>query len=167
MGHFRAIRVVGNTQVSAAGRLPSGGNLRAAFAAARVIERAICEVPIPAECDRHAALGLIWKAIGAIDEEALGPSSGSDLTVLFATSDPAGTGISGMGLGAVWGLLDGQFAPLVEGDHPLLCGPGRPESLAGVLTLDEAADTIVGLPHDHADAIPTPKDWQHRCGVHA
>ena len=167
MGHFRAIRTVGNTTVSAAGRIRSGGDLTRAFAAARLIEKAIRETPLVDGCDRHEALALIWKSIHGIDPQSLGSQGGADLTILFAVSDAEGTGISGMGLGAVWGQATTHFEPLVEGDHPLLCGPGRPEGLAGVLTLDGPADTIVGLPHDHASTIPTPTDWRQRCGVRA
>ena len=166
MGHFRTERRLGGTTVSAAGRIPAG-DLHRAFCAARTIERAIREAPVDAGCDRHEALGLVWKAIVAIDGEALGPMRGSDLAIVFATSDPNGTGISGMGLGAVWGGVAGQFEPLVEGSHPLLSGPGRPDGLAGVLTLDQSADTIVGVPHDHPETPIAGTDWHHRCGVHS
>ena len=167
VGHFRATRTVGDTAVSAAGRVQAGGDLLVAFSAARAIEHAIRSAPIEQPCDRHEALGLIWQSIHAIAPRSLGSGGGADLSILFAVSDADGTGISGVGLGAVWGQNATGFEPLVEGDHPLLCGPGRPETLAGVLTLDTPAYTIVGLPYDRANSRPEAVDWQQRCGVYA
>ena len=165
VGHFRAARTAGNTTVSAAGRVRSRGNVVNAFQAARLIENAIESTPLEEGANRHDALAAIWESIHRIDGCDLGSDNGEDLVILFAVSDAEGTGISGMGLGGVWALTELSIEPLVQGNHPLLSGPGRPDRLAGVLTLDDQANTIVGVPYDHPNPSPARENWQKRCGV--
>jgi len=165
LGHFRADRAWGQGTISVAGRIHSRGDVVRAFRAARLIESAVQSTSLDAVSDRHQALAAVWQQLYTIDACDFGTDNGSDLVVLFVSSDTVGTGISGVGLGGVWALEDDVFAPLVQGDHPLLSGPGRPEQLAGVLTLDQAHGTIVGVPHDHTQP-PKSTEWQQKCGVH-
>ena len=165
VGHFRSIRTVGTATVAAAGRVRSRGHVTKAFQAARQIEAAIQCATITEGSDRHEALAAIWERIHQIDGCDLGSDGGEDLVILFAASDPNGTGISGMGLGGVWALDDQSMEPLVQGNHPLLSGPGRPERLSGVLTLDKATNTVIGVPFDHEAPAPSHESWAKRCGV--
>ena len=164
LGHFRVHKQFGRSHLSAAGRIRSRGDIVFAFRAARLIESTILSASIDQESDRHQTLAALWQHIHTIDGCDLGTDKGSDLVVLFAVADDEGTGISGMGLGGVWGYSDAQFEPLVQDNHPLLSGPGRPEHLAGVLTLDMPHPVIVAVPHDHRTP-PMTKDWKQRCGV--
>ena len=164
LGHFRAHKQFRDSTLSVAGRIRSRGDIVAAFRAARLLESAILSATVGVDSDRHETLAAVWQHIHNIDGCDLGTDNGSDLTILFAVSDEDGTGISGMGLGGVWGKEDQEFMPLVQGQHPLLSGPGRPEQLAGVLTLDAPQAIIVGVPHDHP-VPPHTKDWKQRCGV--
>jgi len=148
-----------------AGRIGLRSDATQAFRAARLIETAIRSATVAPGSDRHEAMAAVWDEIHGIDGCDLGPNNGDDLTILLAAADQDGTGISGMGLGGVWTFDDHQFEPLVQGNHPLLSGPGRPERLAGVLTLDKVAHTIVAVPHEHRTPIPAPSDWKKRCGV--
>ena len=165
VGYFRAQRSIGDATLSASGRVHARGDVDAAFRVARCIETKIVDCPIPQDADRHALLSAVWEAIHEIEGCDLGPDQGEDLVVLFVVSDKAGTGIAGMGLGGVWAIEDQSVQPLVEGDHPLLGDPGRPTRLPGVLTLDETADTVIGIAHDHPAHPPQASNWRQACGV--
>ena len=164
LGHFRVQRAFQGGHLSAAGRIRSQGDVVSAFRAARRVESAIRSTAVENEHDRHHVLAAAWQQIHSIDACDLGSESGDDLVVLFVVQDAQGTGISGMGIGGVWALANDQFEPLVQGQHPLLSGPGRPEQLAGVLTLDVPHSSIVAVPFDHPSP-PTHLDWKQRCGV--
>ncbi len=165
VGHFRAERSQGKTILTVAGRVSARGDVSMAFRVARTIEATIQDCVLPEVQDRHELLSVIWGAIHNIDGCDLGPEGGDDLVVLFAIEDEAGTGIAGMGLGGVWAWKDNDMCPLVHGDHPLLGEPGRPQGLPGVLTLDEPAQTIIGIAHDHPNTPPNPSRWRQNCGV--
>ena len=164
LGHFRSQRSFEGGHLSVAGRLRSRGDVVRAFRAARLIESAVQSATVKNERDRHQILAATWQHIHTIDGDDLGTELGADLVILFAVQDELGIGISGMGLGGVWALSDDHFEPLVHGQHPLLTDPGRPEKLAGILTLDVPHSSIVGVPHDHPDP-PIKSDWKQKCGV--
>ena len=164
LGHFRVHRAFKGGHLSAAGRIRSGGDIVDAFRSARIVESAIRSAAVEDEEDRHQILAATWQHIHTIDGCDLGAENGDDLVVLFVVQDAQGTGISGMGIGGVWALSNDRFEPLVQGHHPLLSGPGRPEQLAGVLTLEIPHSSIVAVPHDHPHP-PTQSNWEQRCGV--
>jgi hypothetical protein len=165
VGHFRAVRSHRDTTVATAGRIRARGDVSQAFRTARTIETAILSCSVPSGADRHGMLSAIWSALQNIDGCDLGPDGGDDLVILFAIQDDAGTGIAGMGLGGVWAWNNEAMLPLVEGEHPLLGGPGRPTDLPGVLTLDDPTQVVVGIAHDHPTDPPQATTWRQRCGV--
>ena len=165
VGHFRAERFWGTTTLATAGRVRTRGDVASGFRVARTIETTIHGCALPDGADRHETLSVIWRAIQDIDRCDLGPDGGDDLVILFAVRDEHGTGIAGMGLGGVWAWKDDAMLPLVEGDHPLLGAPGRPDGLPGVLTLDAPTHTIIGIAHDHPVGPPAPATWRRDCGV--
>jgi len=166
VGHFRAVRTQGKARLTTAGRVRVLGDVQLAFRIARTIETTILSCVVPEDADRHGLLSAVWDAVQRIEACDLGPDEGENLVILFAIQDEDGTGIAGMGLGGVWAWKDDAMIPLVQGEHPLLGGPGRPEALPGVLTLDEYAEVIVGIAHDHPSETPQPSTWRKRCGVH-
>jgi len=165
VGHFRAQRTIEGANLAASGRVHARGDVSAAFRIARAIEATIRGCPVSDGADRHDLLSAVWQAIHDIEGCDLGPDKGEDLVILFVIGDEQGTGIAGMGLGGVWAIDEQSIRPLVEGDHPLLGGPGRPDRLPGVLTLDEPASTVVCIAHDHPNQPPNTTNWRQACGV--
>ena len=166
VGHFRYQQQSGGLAIAAAGTVAARADVSTAFRAAREIEMVLSGLRVRDASNRHDLLTTAWSLMGAIDACDLGPQGGDDLSVLFAAVDADGVGIAGMGLGGVWSLDGAEIRPLVTGDHPLLGGPGRPDRLPGVLTLDDVAHTVVAVSHDHPVPTLSPVGLIERCGVH-
>lgn len=165
VGHFRSARSSDVLSFAAAGRVGARGDISLAFRGARTLESALLGVKL-AECaDRHELLHALWTALSTVDGCDLGQESGADLVVLLAVRDSEGTGIAGAGLGGVWDWSEGELNPVVTDEHPLLNGPGRPERLPGVLTLDIESDTLVAVAHDHPVPTLQRTDLTRLCGV--
>ena len=165
VGHFRFQQQFGGLALAAAGTVAGRADISAAFRAARAVEMVLSSLPAHSAENRHDLLNTAWSLISDIDACDLGPAGGEDLCILFAAADSDGVGIAGMGLGGVWSLDGEHLKSLVTGDHPLLSGPGRPERLPGVLTLDDVAHTVVAVGHDHPVPTLSPIGLKARCGV--
>ena len=165
VGHFRFQQQSGRLAIAVAGTVAGRADVSAAFRAARALEMALSNLPAHDVEHRHDLLNRAWSLISGIDACDLGPAGGEDLCVLFAAADSDGVGIAGTGLGGVWSLDGESLKPLVTGDHPLLGGPGRPDRLPGVLTLDDVAHTVVAVSHDHPVPTLSPIGLKARCGV--
>lgn len=165
VGHFRFHRRQDELAIAVAGVVAGREDISAAFRAARELEMVLSGLSIREASDRHDLLNLAWARICDVNACDLGPQGGADLCTLFAATDADGMGIAGVGLGGVWAFNSTQLQPLVTGDHPLLCGPGRPDRLPGVLTLDETAHTVVAVGHDHPVPTLSPSGLDARCGV--
>lgn len=165
VGHFRVARNAGPVSVAVAGKVSGRGDVQEAFRAARTVETALMSVSLEQCFTRNDALNRIWDAMVAIEGCDLGVGLGNDLVALLAAQDESGMGIAGPGLGGVWAWESTELLPLVQGQHPLLGPPGRPERLAGVLTLDAPCAAVVAVAHDHP--VPTLKlqGLARRCGV--
>jgi hypothetical protein len=165
VGHFRVARNAGPVSVAVAGKVSGRGDVQEAFRAARTVETALMSVSLEQCVNRNDALNRIWDAMVAIEGCDLGVGLGNDLVALMAAQDESGMGIAGPGLGGVWAWESSELLPLVQGQHPLLGPPGRPDRLAGVLTLDAPCASVVAVAHDHP--VPTLKlqGLARRCGV--
>jgi len=166
IGHFRLGRQEGPLSIAMAGCVAQRSDLSSAFRAAREVEAVLRNVSLTSAVDRHDLLTITWEALCEIEASDLGPQGGADLTVLLSAADQQGMGIAGMGLGGVWSWTEDALQPLVTGDHPLLCGPGRPDRLPGVLTLDAPAPVVVAVPHDHPVPTLPLTELAKNCGVH-
>ena len=137
---------------------------QAAFDAARAVESALRSVRLSESDDKVAVLGRVWEAILGIDEGVLGPPQGRDFVALIAVADTHGVGIAGPGLGGVWAWKERGLTALVQGEHPLLGPPGRPDRLSGILSLDEPCSRVVAVPHDHPVPNIQFSGLARRCG---
>ena len=168
LGHMRAQIEMPNARLWAAGRIFSGGEVVEAYEASRNLIEIIegLSIDLEAGATRHDLLRMVWEALGELSGDQLGRAQGADLQLLLAAEDAQGVGIAAVGLGMVYGRIDGELQPLVSADHPLLCPPGLPTRLPGVLTLDRPVDQILGLP-DHLPAtLPEDLDLSQDCGWH-
>lgn len=165
IGHFRSAQSNDVLSFAAAGRVGARGDLSLAFRGARTLESALLGVRLTECADRHELLQALWQALCTVDGCDLGQESGGDLVALLAVRDAEGTGIAGSGLGGVWDWTDGELRPVVTDKHPLLNGPGRPEQLPGVLTLDIPSNTLVAVAHDHPVPTIQRTDLARLCGV--
>ncbi len=167
IGHFRSMRQHEGLRVAVAGSISSREDVSTAFRAARLIETTINGVNLNGFIDRHVALNAVWSSICNINDQALGPNLGADLCALFAVSDAEGTGIAGVGWGGVWSWQANALEPLAVGEHPLLGEPGRPDRLAGILTLDNAPQRFVAISKDNVSSPPVLDGLAQRCGIHS
>ncbi len=165
VGHFRAAASAEDRAYSVAGRVADRGDVLTAFRAARAVEAVLSGVRPADSRDRVDLLERVWAAIGSLDGCDLGDGRGSDLVALIAIRDAQGMGIAGPGLGGVWAWKESGLSPLVEGQHPLLAGPGRPDRLPGMLTLDAPCPSVVAVAHDHPVPTLKLKDLARSCGV--
>jgi hypothetical protein len=165
VGHFRSARSNDALSFAVAGRVDARGDISVAFRGARTLESTLLGVKLADCADRHGLLQALWDAITAVDGFDLGREGGADLVVLLVVRDSEGTGIAGAGLGGVWDWSEGELNPVVTNEHPLLNGPGRPEQLPGVLTLDIQSDTLVAVAHDHPVPTLQRTDLARLCGV--
>lgn len=165
-GHARLGLDTGRARLRGAGRLGVGGGLVGAYRAARALEQAILEAAA-GPGDRHALLWRSWEALFGLDLATLGPDGGADLSLLLVAEDEGGVGVAGVGLCAVYGLVEGALRPLAEGSHPLLSAPGRPIRTPGVLTLDLEVQAVLGVPAHLEPAAPPLEQLRARCGVNA
>lgn len=163
VGHLRALVQAERAWLAAAGRIAAGAGPEGAWGPARALEAAIAGVA--RKGDRNSLLWRAWEAVGALPGDALGPAQGQDLALLLLAGDEAGVGVAGVGLRAVWALGSGGLSPLVSGRHPLLAPPGRPAQTPGVLTLDAAPDSVVGVPAHHDSDTLSVEGLLARCGV--
>jgi len=164
VGHFRAADRLGTVAHSVAGSVASRSDPQAAFDAARAVESALRSVRLSESDDKVAVLGRVWEAILGIDEGVLGPPQGRDFVALIAVADTHGVGIAGPGLGGVWAWKERGLTALVQGEHPLLGPPGRPDRLSGILSLDEPCSRVVAVPHDHPVPNIQFSGLARRCG---
>jgi hypothetical protein len=166
IGHFRAILETENACLAAAGRVAAHDGIVPGFQAARILEGALHGIRTDDVADRHDLLRRAWTALFDIDRCDFGPSSGADLSILFAARDGDGMGIAGIGLGGVWGSGTAELSALVEGAHPLLQPSGMPDATPGVLTLDSPVDAVFAVPSHLEPILPTADNLLARCGVH-
>jgi hypothetical protein len=110
-------------------------------------------------------LRTAWATLADIAACDLGPENGQDLNIIFVVHDPDGMGIAAAGVGGVWSWEDGALLPLVEGQHPLLGPPGRPEEAPGVLTLDAPVTAVVAIPHHRAGEAPQVAGLERAVGM--
>ena len=165
IGHFRAVARSGTLAYSVAGSVAARSDPQVAFDAARAVESALRPDLLRESADKVAVLGRVWEAILGIDGRVLGPQRGRDFVALFAVADEHGVGIAGPGLGGVWAWEEDGLDALVQGAHPLLGPPGRPERLPGILSLDEARSRVVAVSHDHPVPNIQFSGLARRCGV--
>ena len=165
IGHFRAAARSNTVAYSVAGSVAARSDPQVAFDAARAVESAF-RFDLLMECeDKVTVLGRVWEAILGIDQRVLGPQNGRDFVALLAVADEHGVGIAGPGLGGVWAWEEDGLTALVQGDHPLLGSPGRPDRLPGILYLDEARSRVVAVPHDHPVPNIQFSGLARRCGA--
>jgi hypothetical protein len=162
LGHLRAQVEVPGARLWAAGRVFNGGDVVEAYEASRNLIELIEGLGKGLEkASRHDLLRLAWEALQG---DRLGESGGADLQLLLTAQDGEGVGVAAVGLSMVYGRIAGELEPLVSADHPLLCPPGIPTSLPGVLTLDRPTDQVLGIP-DHLPAeLPAELDLARDCG---
>jgi hypothetical protein len=144
----------------------SQGDPQRAYSAARTVEAALRRATAGAwrETDRNGLLRRAWELLGAEPPASVG--GGLDATVLLVAEDELGVGVAGVGLGAVWGVVDGALRRLVPRGHPLLGPPGLPGAVPGVLTLDGPLPTdVIGAPHELAALSPVLDRLERQCGV--
>jgi hypothetical protein len=142
--------------LAAAGRIAGGENVAVAFRAAREIETALQGIRSASlsNVDRHSVLRTAWTTLADIEACDLGPKGGEDLSIIFAVQDQSGMGVAAVGIGGLWSWQNNTLLPLVEGQHPLLGSPGRPENAPGVLTLDAPVVAVVAIPHHRSNETP-------------
>jgi hypothetical protein len=156
VGHFRTSIQLGDVNIAAAGRVAGSANVAVAFRAAREIETALQGIRTAnlSHLDRNSVLRAAWATLSDIADCDLGPEGGKDLSIIFTVQDQSGMGIAARGVGGVWSWQNETLLPLVEGNHPLLGPPGRPEEPPGVLTLDAPVDAVVAIPHHRSNETP-------------
>ena len=165
VGHFRAAASAESVAFAVAGRVADRGDVLTAFRAARAVEAGLAGVRLTDVRDRVDLLERVWSAICGLDGCDLGEGRGSDMVSLIAVRDSTAMGIAGPGLGGVWAWDEAGLSPLVEGDHPLLGSPGRPDRLPGMLTLDSPCSSVVAVAHDHPVPTLKLKGLARNCGV--
>lgn len=165
-GHFRLDVAGTQAGVAIAGRVAGDAEPEAAFLAARRVSAVLSTAADGAwaDTDRHGLIRRIWQLLDALDEDAMGPCRGDDLSLLLLARDARGTGVAGVGLSGVWVRLD-TWRTLAPPGHPLLSPVGRPASLPGVLTLEEPCTRVVGAPAHLDPILPSPEVLARACGV--
>jgi hypothetical protein len=169
VGHFRVGIQADSASLAVAGRVGAEAGLGPGFRAAREIEGALMGMRTVAVRDRNDLLRRAWTALWDMAACDFGPQAGADLTIVLAARDTEGMGIAGVGLSGVWGWTGSSAdptEPLVTGRHPLLCGPGLPDDVPGVLTLDAPVDQVVAVPAHLQPVLPGSESLARRCGVH-
>ena len=164
-GHIAFVRVAREVELRAALRIGGGEGPELAARAARAAAEAIVWAHQEAgSADRHEVLRAIWRALGALDRGSLGASLGQDLSLLLHVADPRGVGVAGVGLAALYELGDSGAEALVGVGHPLLCPPGIPTLVPGVLSPDRPLIRLIGCPTHLGAELPT-EDLARRLGV--
>lgn len=166
VGHLRVRHGAAGSGMALAARL-SDEDRSAAYLVARRVElgvrRRLLGLPVPA--DRHGWLRCLWDSLLDLGAEDWSEAQRASLQLLVVAWDSQGQGVSGLGLSGVWAAAEGALVPLVDPGHPLLGGPGLPESVPGVLTLDLSTDRVVACP-SHLRPAPIALDAvDQRCGV--
>ena len=166
LGHLRTRLEVSGAKLWAAGRVFSGGDVVEAYEASRNLTRVIEEsgARLETNASRHDLLRCTWEALAELDADQMGRDAGRDVQLLLTAEDTDGVGVAGVGLSMVYGLIDQRFQPLVSGDHPLLCGPGLPGALPGVLTLDRPVQQVLGIPNHLSTVLSEDLDLARDCG---
>ena len=156
LGHFRSVLRCPYATLWLAGRIGViADDVQEVFDVAHRLKAVLSAVTEGkwAQTDRHGLLRGVWETIATIPAPELGSLEGADLSLLMVAQDRRGVGLSGVGLSGVWGRYDHGLVPMVEENHPLLSVPGRPETVPGVLTLNELPLSVVGRPF-HLDMAP-------------
>ncbi|MGB0638306.1 MAG: hypothetical protein ACPGTU_03165 [Myxococcota bacterium] len=156
VGHFRTSVQVDGVTLAAAGRVAGNSNVAVAFRAAREIETALQGIGSArlSNVDRHSVLRAAWNTLADIEACDLGPNGGDDLSIIITVKDDSGMGVAAVGIGGLWSWQNNTLLPLVEGQHPLLGPPGRPDEAPGVLTLDAPVHAVVATPHHRSNETP-------------
>ena len=170
VGHFQVGIHTGTASLAAAGRISAEAGVVPGFRAARELESALLGITTHDVKDRNDLLRRAWTALHDVAACDFGHNGGADLTIVFAVQDARGMGIAGVGLSGVWGWsgeVGQEVQPLVTGAHPLLSGPGLPDQMPGVLTLDAPVAKVVAIPAHLQPVLPGSDTLARRCGVRA
>jgi len=170
VGHFQVGIHTSQGSLAAAGRVANESGVVPGFRAAREVESALLGMTTHDVRDRNDLLRRAWIALSDLAACDLGPGAGANFSILIAAQDARGMGIAGVGLSGVWGWsgsVADEVAPLVQGAHPLLVGPGLPDETPGVLTLDAPVSRVVAVPSHLQPVLPGAETLARRCGVHA
>ncbi len=161
-GYFRVAIEGSHAGVCIAGALGGQDTLKAAHQRARVVEVLLSTVADREHrgLDRHGLLRRVWTLLSERADDALR----AELTAVLVAVDEDGTGVAGVGLGGVWAVQDGALRRLVPRSHPLLGGPGLPDEVPGVLTLERRPVQVVASAWGQDPLLPPVADVQDRCG---
>ena len=166
LGHARSYVETPGARMWIASRLFSGGDVVAAYEASRRFCEAmdVLSRKVPETTDRNDLIRLVWEFLANVSRDELGTRGGDDLQLLVVAEDAEGQAVAGVGLSMVYGRSEEAWTMLVNAEHPLLCGPGLPKTIPGVLTLDSPVQQVIGIP-DHLDGtLPVDFDVHRSCG---
>lgn len=157
-GHVRGALQGAACSVSWVGRIGAAQGPEQAWRLSRRLERALTAGG-PAEGDRRRVLSVMWARL-----EPLLPAE--DVVLLLASVDASGAALSAVGVGRLYGSLDGALRPWLAPPHPLLGPPGLQEEPPGGLVVQALPDWLFAQV-DGPDLDGTPVEQIFaRCGVH-
>ncbi len=160
-GQLRLTVERGTARLHIAGVVSAGSEPPAAWAAARVLHRALA--PVEGR-DRFSLLRSAWERLAQLEPAELGPARGEDLGLLMVAEDTRGLGIAGTGLAGLW-ALDATAEPMIEGEHPLFGLRGIPATPPGFFTPHQPPPVVVAAAASGAVTPPSGAGWRLACGL--
>jgi hypothetical protein len=171
VGHLRLAHIGDGAALALAARLGGDGQKsderETLYDDARALDQHLRHAlaGAPHQGDRHGLLRAAWDALFNAPDGAFGPHGPESLRLVVVGGDGRGVGVSGLGLGRVWGQTEDGLVALAEAGHPLLGDPGLPPTAPGVLTLEMAVTRVIVCPsHLRLDPI-APEQIDAACGV--